>query len=495
MESETVEDNKENIEYDQECPDKENEETEKSLPSKTDPTTETALPSENNNSTLCDNVTTVPESRGDYNEGNQNVSEQEQHGAGFADIDKYSKALGHETKNITSDSNMEKDIQSSSKRKKKPSQNPRTLGQLKENLLEVETIECSQSQEAKDSEECYKSDLYEHIQDPNSGYNIDVIDTASEQQINKENLINNDDINTSEEIETNLEENENETKIDAEENIYGKNISSTSEKQNIMSQKSDNDMEVDELPVEKSTDIIATSSVARGPNSSLHTQYDLWISLSEKRKLEELRLQLEHKIGSWIEVPDSEIQKNNLSKELWQQNIKVISPFVQEICEQLRLVLEPTKVSKLKGDYRTGKRLNMRKIIPYIASQFRKDKIWLRRTKPSIREYQIMLTVDDSSSMDDNKSRQLAMESVTLLGKSLSLLEVGQLSVVKFGEDVQLLHPFGEPFTDQAGIKVFQRFTFEQKKTRIAELLNYATTLMIDSRHGPVSRLMSKEIA
>lgn len=60
-----------------------------------------------------------------------------------------------------------------------------------------------------------------------------------------------------------------------------------------------------------------------------------------------------------------------------------------------------------RGDYRTGKRLNMRKVIPYIASQYRKDKIWLRRTKKSKRQYQILLAIDDSSSMSDNKSKQV----------------------------------------------------------------------------------------
>jgi midasin (ATPase involved in ribosome maturation) len=46
-------------------------------------------------------------------------------------------------------------------------------------------------------------------------------------------------------------------------------------------------------------------------------------------------------------------------------------------------------------------------VIPYIASQFRKDKIWLRRTKPSKREYQIVLAIDDSSSMADNHSKEV----------------------------------------------------------------------------------------
>ena len=38
-------------------------------------------------------------------------------------------------------------------------------------------------------------------------------------------------------------------------------------------------------------------------------------------------------------------------------------------------------------------------IIPYIASQFRKDKIWLRRTKPSKRQYQVVVAIDNSRSM------------------------------------------------------------------------------------------------
>lgn len=50
----------------------------------------------------------------------------------------------------------------------------------------------------------------------------------------------------------------------------------------------------------------------------------------------------------------------------------------------------------------------MRKVIPYIASQFRKDKIWLRRTKKSKRKYQIIMAVDDSSSMTDNHSKQVS---------------------------------------------------------------------------------------
>lgn len=63
-------------------------------------------------------------------------------------------------------------------------------------------------------------------------------------------------------------------------------------------------------------------------------------------------------------------------------------------------------------------------VIPYIASQFRKDKIWLRRTRPSKRQYQVMLAIDDSESMADNRAGQLACEAVVTICKALTKLEV-----------------------------------------------------------------------
>ena len=63
-----------------------------------------------------------------------------------------------------------------------------------------------------------------------------------------------------------------------------------------------------------------------------------------------------------------------------------------------------------RGDYRTGKRLNMRRIIPYIASYFQNDRIWLRRMKPSKRDYQVLVAVDDSASMNENECIQVCVE-------------------------------------------------------------------------------------
>ena len=50
----------------------------------------------------------------------------------------------------------------------------------------------------------------------------------------------------------------------------------------------------------------------------------------------------------------------------WLKFSSVTATLAQSLCEQLRLVLEASLASKLQGDFRTGKRLNMRKIIPYV---------------------------------------------------------------------------------------------------------------------------------
>jgi midasin len=65
----------------------------------------------------------------------------------------------------------------------------------------------------------------------------------------------------------------------------------------------------------------------------------------------------------------------------------------------------------------------------------------------------------------------MACEALTLMATALSKLEVGELSIVRFGEKTDLLHPFDRPFTDQSGISVVSQFTFGQDSTNMVALL------------------------
>ncbi|KAI3964519.1 hypothetical protein MKW92_001685 [Papaver armeniacum] len=158
--------------------------------------------------------------------------------------------------------------------------------------------------------------------------------------------------------------------------------------------------------------------------------------------------------------------RENATK-LWREYELSTTRLSQELAEQLRLVMEPTVASKLQGDYKTGKRINMKKVIPYIASHYRKDKIWLRRTRPNKRDYQVIIAVDDSRSMAESNCGNVAIEALVTVCRAMSQLDVGQLAVASFGKmgNIKLLHDFNQPFTGESGIQMISNLTFKQENT------------------------------
>jgi midasin (ATPase involved in ribosome maturation) len=112
----------------------------------------------------------------------------------------------------------------------------------------------------------------------------------------------------------------------------------------------------------------------------------------------------------------------------------------------------------------------MKRVVEYIATEYRKDKIWLRRTKPHKRDYQVMLAVDNSASMSDNHCMQLAYETIATLSNAFNYLEVGQLGLMSFGERCDVLHHLYEQFNTDAGAKILSRVNFKDDRTKIAEV-------------------------
>ncbi|KAI8912415.1 hypothetical protein EDD86DRAFT_188131 [Gorgonomyces haynaldii] len=203
----------------------------------------------------------------------------------------------------------------------------------------------------------------------------------------------------------------------------------------------------------------------------------------EVQAYEDLRMELEQQMAEWLRGDQKE------AHDMWMHYCHLTRDLSFNLCEQLRLILEPTLATKLKGDYKTGKRLNMRKIIPYIASQFKKDKIWLKRTKPAKRDYQIMISIDDSRSMNETHTVQMTLESLVMMTKALQQLEVGELSICSFGEQFRLLHPFEQQFADEQGAGVIQSFTFAQESTNVRLLMDQSLRILEESRQGNMWQL------
>jgi len=187
-------------------------------------------------------------------------------------------------------------------------------------------------------------------------------------------------------------------------------------------------------------------------------------------RAEELRAELDRRLRAASEgdssLPSSEADVAH-GRDVWAKCESLTAGLVGELAERLRLILEPTIASKLGGEYRTGKRINMKRVIGYIASHFRKDKIWMRRTRPDKRTYQVLVAIDDSRSMAETGCSGFAVEALTLICRAMSRLDVGELGVVSFGGSggAEPLHNLDKPFTEADGVRIMSKLRFDQDNT------------------------------
>lgn len=275
-----------------------------------------------------------------------------------------------------------------------------------------------------------------------------------------------------------------------------------SEKDQVDEQNTDSDVEmidVGQLQEEpKSRAFIGNSDPRSRQDHEKNT-----IDLPEEQDIQDLDINLSTTHLERLEDKSS-FRSYEEARALWTHSESVTHSLSLALTEDLRLILTPTQATKMRGDFRTGKRLNIKRIIPYIASNYKRDKIWMRRSAPSKRRYQIMLAVDDSKSMGDTKNRnsrsssKLAFETLALVSRSLSMLEVGELCVVSFGQDVRVAHAFDAPFTTpDSGVQVFRNFTFAQTRTDVRKLVGASIELFREARrkaHHSAAELWQLEL-
>ena len=128
--------------------------------------------------------------------------------------------------------------------------------------------------------------------------------------------------------------------------------------------------------------------------------------------------------------------------------------------EHIKIILAPNKETKMQGNFKSGKRLNIRKIISFIASNYRNDKIWLKRTLPFERNYYVMLAIDDSYSMKSNELGFFALDSMVVVSSALSKAGIGKMCIAGVREDLIIYHGFDEQFTREKGAFALSNFDF-----------------------------------
>ncbi|XP_077160450.1 midasin isoform X2 [Paroedura picta] len=423
----------------------------------------------------------------------------EEHGSGAADAN---QSEGHESEFMAQMASQKQCKKNTQSFKRKPGQvdNERSVGDHSQHIHKRLRMAESSSEAEQNlnppKQNVEEADAFEHIKQGTESYDAQTYDVANEEQQKLATPLSENDkepISEDAAMEADTQNPEDlsivETeKLNPEAKMSG--VSKSGSKETELEAEDLNSEGDKECGTEKPLSEVRPD---RNKDSTIHTAHQFLVNTKTKhivKNPEELRQELEKQLEIW---QTGNADEEKAAAEMWQRYLLLTAALSQQLCEQLRLILEPTQAAKLKGDYRTGKRLNMRKVIPYIASQFRKDKIWLRRTKPSKRQYQICLALDDSASMLDNHSKQLAYESLAVIGNAMTLLEVGQVAVCSFGETVQLLHPFHEQFNDQSGTRIIRLCKFEQKKTKIAQFLESTTNMFAAAQQ--LSQNMNPETA
>lgn len=373
----------------------------------------------------------------------------------------------------TQNTHEEEQLQDSENKDASRQEAKEALKQLGDSLKEYhkrrqEIIEASNEQDENDEikKANQRPDEFEHVNGANTETETQALGSAKEEQIQS--------IDENMAVEDNISEDDNTDEKDIE--MIKEEIESERAKSEETNLPDDNNNEENDKKING-------GAVIGERNRYLDSDMLKEDFLQEKKEdeLNELMDEIDNEVReeSKLEEPSRALTE---SRELWRECEIATAELSARLSEQLRLILEPTLATKLRGDYKTGKRLNMKRIIPYIASQFRKDKIWLRRTKPSKRQYQIMIALDDSKSMSESKCVKLAFDSLCLVSKTLTQLESGGLSIVKFGESIREVHAFDEQFSNEAGAKAFQWFGFNETKTDIKRLVAESIKIFERSR-------------
>ncbi|KAH9812034.1 hypothetical protein DFH28DRAFT_1177882 [Melampsora americana] len=232
-----------------------------------------------------------------------------------------------------------------------------------------------------------------------------------------------------------------------------------------------------------------------GPTGGTQQRTDEGVELMDEGGTEDQPMALDEADDEFMDDPESGpnqeeeiIESSTSALDIWRQYEQITRKPASQLTEQLRLILEPTTATRLQGDYRTGKRLNMRKLVPYLASDYTKDRIWLRRTKPAQRDYQILVAVDDSRSMADSRSAHLALQTVALVTEALAKLEVGEVAIARFGGTFNLIQPFGSGGSRQNhGTNIIKGFKFGQQKTDVRLAVERAMNMFETARNQGLS--------
>ncbi|OQS54489.1 MDN1 [Ecytonucleospora hepatopenaei] len=125
------------------------------------------------------------------------------------------------------------------------------------------------------------------------------------------------------------------------------------------------------------------------------------------------------------------------------------------LINSIKRVMDANKHSKYKGYYKNGKKISIKALVKYIASNYTKDRIWMKREKNKY-DYSFNLYVDNSKSMADYGVVSILSNVIYTLNIVFNNLGIS-FKIYKFGTLTKEIK-YGE---------IEKEFTFDEESTNV----------------------------
>ncbi|XP_032398227.1 midasin [Etheostoma spectabile] len=282
----------------------------------------------------------------------------EEHGSGAADA---SQSEGHHSKLTARMASQTQTQNKTQSFKRKPGQadNERSTGDYNERVNKrLRTVESRKdhSEDGRQTDAQQESDLYEHIRQGETAYDTQTYDVASaDQQKAAGPHQDQEEDQNDEDIAMETEKQEEELQVAEVQELKPEQLDSKASHTGVDSGEMDVQRQGEEEEEEKWKDRLKPREEGRADRhreSTIHTVPELLLDTMQKaeRDPEELRREMELQLEAWHHLAPGTQEEESAAASMWHQYQTLTSALSQQLCEQLRLILEPTQAAKLKGD-------------------------------------------------------------------------------------------------------------------------------------------------
>ncbi|CRH03807.1 dynein-related AAA-type ATPase, putative [Plasmodium relictum] len=300
---------------------------------------------------------------------------------------------------------------------------------LSPNLNEIsenDSMDKEQENSEKQKDACNSSKLNKYLKELNTN---NIMYEQEEKIKENEETKNSDNYDNNDELDNFTSSTENNSLDDMRTiNCKKKKNEITSEENNVREESSDSLLKEYENIGKNRKDEIENDTVNNSDYYKVH----------ENIKVFEREYILENDYEEFQKkIKNEKLHDDNFNVEyekLYNQINNETEMISSQLCEQLKIILEPTVRNKYEGDYKSGKKLNIKKLVNYFASDFRNSKIWKRKTKLNKRDYNILIAIDNTKSMKINNIQKMTLNAIFLVAKAFEKLNVGKIGICSFGE-------------------------------------------------------------